>query len=272
MISYPNAKINLGLNVIEKRADGFHNLESVFYPIPLSDILEVVVAESNEPKIVASYSGIEIPGDKNDNLCVKAYHLLNNDFDLPAIKFHLHKIIPMGAGLGGGSADASFFILQLNQLFSLGLSYQKMKNYAAQLGSDCAFFIDNVPSFATSRGEVLEPFTVSLKGYFLVLINPGIHVSTKDAFAMLSPAPPKISIKCILEQPIKTWKDNLKNDFEESVFQKFTEIENVKNKLYSSGALYASMTGSGSSVFALFEKEVDLKNSFPNYFYYSVLL
>lgn len=272
MISYPNAKINLGLNVIEKRTDGYHNLESVFYPIPLADILEVVATESNEPKIMASYSGIEIPGDKDDNLCVKAYHLLSKDFDLPAIKFHLHKIIPMGAGLGGGSADASFFILQLNQLFSLGLSNQKMKNYAAQLGSDCAFFIDNVPSFATSRGDVLEPFEISLKGYFLVLINPGIHVSTKDAFAMLNPEKPQISIKSILKQPIQTWKNNLKNDFEKTVFQKFSEIEKIKNKLYSNGALYASMTGSGSSVFALFETEIDLKKTFPNYFYYAVFL
>lgn len=270
MICYPNAKINLGLNVIEKRSDGYHNLETVFYPIPLADILEIV--ENKNACISASYSGIKIEGNETDNLCIVAYNLLAADYKLPTIKFHLHKTIPMGAGLGGGSADAAFFLDMLNKMFQLKIKEEQLIKYASFLGSDCAFFIKNKPCFAKSRGEELYDLELNLKNYFFVLINPAIHVSTKDAFAMLKPKTPKASIIEIIKQPIKDWKDNLKNDFEESVFQKFPKIETIKNELYTNGALYASMSGSGSSVYGIFKSEVNLKNIFPNYFYYSVWL
>ncbi len=260
---FPNGKINLGLHVTRKRADGYHDLETVFYPTLVKDVLEIIQADVVE----FTMSGLPVAGNVNDNLCLKAYHLIKIDFpELPPVKIHLHKVIPMGAGLGGGSADGAFKLLLLNQKFKLNLSKEQLINYALQLGSDCPFFIVNKPCYAIGRGEILEHLDVDLSTYKLVLVHPGIHVSTALAFSGLQPAPPFISIKNILAQPITTWKQLLKNDFERPVFAMFPEIQKVKESLYEAGALYASMSGSGSCVYGIFEdKEISLP-TFPQHY------
>ena len=257
MITYPNAKINLGLNIVEKRPDGYHNLETVFYPINLQDALEVNLMEGEE-EFSLKVSGVPIEGEPENNLVVKAYRLLKKDYpDMPAIDIHMYKHIPTGAGLGGGSADAAFMIKLLNEKFNLNLSIEKMEEYAAILGADCAFFIQNKPVFASGIGNIFEPIQLSLKGYYLVLVKPDIFVSTKDAFAHITPMQPTQSLKEIIRMPVETWRATMKNDFEESVFQKFPEIAAIKDKLYDLGAIYASMSGSGSSVFGIFREQVE---------------
>ena len=264
MIVFPNCKINLGLHITRKRSDGFHDLETVFFPVSFYDVLEII--ESSEYNdIIFTATGTPVAGDPENNLCIKAYRLLKKDHPhLPAIKVHLHKIIPMGAGLGGGSADGAYTLKLLNDQFQLGLSIQQLIKYALQLGSDCPFFILNQPSFATGRGETLEPVNLSLKQYVFVLVNPGIHVNTAEAFSKITPAPPGKSIKAIIQQPITTWKDELKNDFEESVSRQYPAISEIKKTLYAKGAIYTSMTGSGSTVYAIFEKNVKSEYSFPS--------
>ena len=257
MITYPNAKINLGLNIVEKRPDGYHNLETVFYPINLQDALEVNLMEGEE-EFSLKVSGVPLEGEPENNLVVKAYRLLKKDYpDMPAIDIHMYKHIPTGAGLGGGSADAAFMIKLLNEKFKLNLSIEKMEEYAAILGADCAFFIQNNPVFASGIGNIFEPIQLSLKGYYLVLVKPDIFVSTKDAFAHITPMQPAQSLKEIIRMPVETWRATMKNDFEESVFQKFPEIAAIKDKLYDLGAIYASMSGSGSSVFGIFREQVE---------------
>ena len=264
MITYPNAKINLGLNIVEKRPDGYHNLETVFYPINLQDALEVNLREGEE-EFSLKVSGVSIEGEPEDNLVVKAYRLLKKDYpNMPAIDIHMYKHIPTGAGLGGGSADAAFMIKLLNEKFKLNLSIEKMEEYAAILGADCAFFIQNKPVFATGIGNIFEPIQLSLKGYYLVLVKPDIFVSTKDAFAHIIPKEPTQSLKEIIRMPVETWRATMKNDFEESVFQKFPEIAAIKDKLYDLGAIYASMSGSGSSVFGIFREQVEFVDEIFN--------
>lgn len=266
MVSFPNAKINLGLNVIRKRTDGYHDLETCFYPVDWTDMLEIIPSSSFR----FSSTGLPIDGNAESNLVVKAYNLVKRDFDLPPVHIHLHKIIPMGAGLGGGSADAAFTLRQLNERFNLGLSELSLENYAAKLGSDCSFFISGVPKLGTGRGEILSPVSVSLKGKFLVIVKPNVHVSTAEAYAGIKPRPSDISVREVVEsKPIQEWKHLLKNDFEESVFVKFPVIANVKNDLYDQGALYASMSGSGSSVFGIFENKVELADRFDGMAYWS---
>lgn len=257
MITYPNAKINLGLNIVEKRPDGYHNLETIFYPINLQDALEVSLLEG-EGEYSLSVSGTPIEGEAEDNLVVKAYRLLKTDYpDLAPIDIHMYKHIPTGAGLGGGSADAAFMIKLLNEKFHLKLSNEKMEEYAARLGADCAFFIRNKPVFASGIGNVFEPVNLSLKGYYIILVKPDIFVSTKDAFSNIIPIQPTQSLKEIARMPIETWRATMKNDFESSVFQKYPEIAAIKDKLYDMGAIYASMSGSGSSVFGIFREQVE---------------
>ena len=257
MITYPNAKINLGLNIVEKRPDGYHNLETVFYPINLQDALEVNLLEGEE-EFSLKVSGVPIEGEPENNLVVKAYRLLKKDYpEMPAIDIHMYKHIPTGAGLGGGSADAAFMIKLLNDKFKLNLSIEKMEEYAAILGADCAFFIQNKPVFATGIGNIFEPIQLSLKGYYLVLVKPDIFVSTKDAFAHIIPTQPTQSLKEIIRMPVETWRATMKNDFEDSVFQTFPEIAAIKDKLYDLGAVYASMSGSGSSVYGIFREQVE---------------
>jgi 4-diphosphocytidyl-2-C-methyl-D-erythritol kinase len=260
MLAFPNCKINLGLNIVSKRTDGYHNLETVFYPISVKDALEVITSKS----FSFQCTGLSISGGVEDNLCIKAYHLLKKDFpDLPEVSIHLHKAIPMGAGLGGGSADGAFMLSLLNKKFRLNISEEKLITYSLQLGSDCPFFIINKPCFATGRGEKLTPVAVDLSSYKIVLINPGIHVSTKEAFSALTPAVPAKSIQQIIEQPVETWKAELKNDFEETVFQLHAAIKDIKERLYAEGAVYAAMTGTGSTVYGIFKPEVTYNLSFP---------
>jgi 4-diphosphocytidyl-2-C-methyl-D-erythritol kinase len=273
MVVFPNSKINLGLHILDKREDGFHNLETIFFPVGLNDALEIIPSHNTATDIEFTSSGLVVDGNTDDNICVKAYHLLKKDFpDLPAIKMHLHKAIPMGAGLGGGSADAAFALQLLNKKFNLNLSTPKLLNYAVQLGSDCPFFIINRPCFATSRGEILEPIELDLAGYQIVLVNPGIHVNTGWAFAQLTPAVPGKSVATIIEQPIATWKEELKNDFERPVLEKYPEIKNIKAHLYETGAVYAAMSGSGSTVFGIFEKGIATPQfSKENYFVRTII-
>lgn len=266
MISFPPCKINLGLNVISRRSDGYHNLETCFYPIPLTDALEVLPSEI----ISFEVSGNTIPGNSSDNLCLKAYRLLQKDLNLPPASIHLHKVIPSGAGLGGGSSDGAHTLRLLNQIFDLKLSSEKLKAYALQLGSDCPFFIDDKPMLGSGRGEVLADISIDLSGKFLVLIKPHVHVSTAEAYGGVTPVQRATRIKDILErESITQWKDRLKNDFEEFIFSKYPVIGDIKENLYQQGALYASMSGSGSAVFGIFEKPVDLKEQFSGMIYWS---
>ena len=257
MLTYPNAKINLGLNITEKRPDGYHNLETVFYPIPLQDAIEVTRHEGNQ-LYTLKIKGVNIEGEPDNNLVIKAYNLLKKDFStMSPVDIHMYKHIPTGAGLGGGSADAAFMIKLLNEKFNLQLSTEKMEEYASRLGADCAFFVRNQPVFATGIGNIFEPIELSLKCYHLVLVKPDIFVSTKDAYANVTPKHPETSLKEIIQAPIETWKKTMKNDFEESVFMKFPEIAAIKDKLYDLGAIYASMSGSGSSVFGIFKEQIE---------------
>ncbi|MBL0049159.1 MAG: 4-(cytidine 5'-diphospho)-2-C-methyl-D-erythritol kinase [Bacteroidetes bacterium] len=273
MIVFPNAKINLGLNIVEKRSDGFHNIETVFYPIGLSDVLEVLEYKGKSKKQVQFKStGIPIPGKGSENLCVKAYHLLAKQYDLPPIKIHLHKIIPIGAGLGGGSADAAFFLKALNTVFELNLSFGELHHYARQLGSDCSFFISNQPVFAEGKGDEMEHINVNLKDKYLVLIKPPIHISTKEAYANVKPQKPAQSLEKLILKPINTWKNAVHNQFEDSVFPQFPEVKVIKEKLYAAGAEYAAMSGSGSAVYGLFNAQVDLQKQFKSCFVWQEML
>ncbi|MCW3084146.1 MAG: 4-diphosphocytidyl-2-C-methyl-D-erythritol kinase [Bacteroidetes bacterium] len=268
MISFPNAKINIGLNIIEKRDDGFHNVESVFYPVGLCDALEVVEnTEAGSERITITTSGIEIPGNADDNLCYYAYHAIAADYPLPNVKVHLHKHIPIGAGLGGGSADAAFFIRLLNDKFELGISWGEMHHYARQLGSDCSFFVSNKPAFAEGKGDQYESLSMSLKGYYVVLVYPNIHIDTAKAYSGVKPKPATRSLENdILNLPVEEWKGVVHNDFEDSIFPQFPEIKSIKEKLYDLGATYASMSGSGSTLYGIFKEETDLKNKFEGCF------
>lgn len=257
MITYPNAKINLGLNIVEKRPDGYHNLETIFYPINLQDALEVTKLD-DEKEYSLTLSGTPIEGETDDNLVVKAYRLLKADYpDMAPVNIHMFKHIPTGAGLGGGSSDAAFMIKLLNEKFHLNISVEKMEEYASRLGADCAFFIKNQPVFASGIGNIFEPVQLSLKGYYLVLVKPDIFVSTKEAYALVKPHKPAVSLKEIVRMPVETWRATMKNDFEESVFTRYPEIAAIKDKLYDMGAIYASMSGSGSSVFGIFREQVE---------------
>ncbi len=265
MVTFPNCKINLGLRILNKRNDGFHNIETIFYPIPLKESLEIIETEN---ELQFSTSGIPLPEQSENNLCIKAFNLLKKDFsNLPAVKIHLHKNIPIGAGLGGGSADAAFTLTLLNQKFNLQLTADKLKYYAAQIGSDCSFFIDNSPCFATGKGEILEKLNLDFSGYKILLIHPGIHVATSVAYSIVQSSVPKISVKTIIQQPIETWKENLINDFEIPIFKIYPELKKIKKNLYNAGAIYASMSGSGSAMFGIFGKDLLINISLPeNYF------
>lgn len=259
MITFPNAKINLGLNIVAKRADGYHNLQTVFYPIPLTDALEInETTSTSDARYALHQSGAEIAGDAQSNLVVKAYELLAKDFELPAIDIYLYKHIPSGAGLGGGSADAAFMLKLLNERFELHLSTERLESYSATLGADCAFFIKNAPTFAEGIGNIFSPISLSLEGCQLVLIKPNVFVSTKEAFAYIKPQTPTYDLKETIALPISTWRERLTNDFELSVFQQYPALAQIKDELYNMGALYAAMSGSGSSLFGLFAPDAVL--------------
>lgn len=260
MVLFPNGKINIGLRVVHKRTDGYHDIETVFYPVALHDVLEVI----KSTELIFTCTGIPVTGPAADNLCVKAYHLLKADFPhLPPVSIHLHKTIPAGAGLGGGSADGACMLTLLNKKFQLVLSKDALIKYALRLGSDCPFFIINRPCFAAGRGENLTPVQLNLSTYKMVLVNPRIHISTKEAFANMYPAPSKDNLRQLVAQDVSAWKDRIENDFEKTVFTLYPEIEKIKNDLYNAGAVYASMTGTGSTVFGLFEMNTEGSFSFP---------
>lgn len=269
MLVFPNAKINLGLNVIEKRNDGYHNIETIFYPIGLSDALEIVPAQ-NKKEVTLFISGIEMEGDLDQNLVVKAYRLLNNQIKLTPVAIYLHKKIPFGAGLGGGSSDAAYTLKILNKLFDCKLVYSELEALAASLGADCAFFVRNSPVFASGIGNVFEPINISLKNYTLVLVKPDIFVSTPAAYASIIPHKPIVSLKDVINYPIEEWKQFMVNDFETPVFAKYPRIKQIKDNLYDLGAVYAAMSGSGSSVFGIFrDNELNFDKIFPNEFVWS---
>jgi len=254
MLAFANAKINLGLHITEKRTDGYHNLETVFYPVKLYDVVELSDAAETHCVI----AGVQVPGNPEDNICLKAYHLLGKDFDLPPQQITLLKNIPVGAGLGGGSADAAFVIKLLNDKFKLGLNSAAMQGYARQLGADCAFFIENKPVYAFGKGDEFSELQLDLSAYCLVLVKPDVHVSTAEAYAGVKPSIPGRSLKDLIHLPVEDWRLHVQNDFERSVFSKYPEIGQVKNVLYESGAVYAAMSGSGSCVFGIFENKVRL--------------
>ena len=252
MISFPNGKINLGLYITGKRPDGYHDLETVFFPIPLHDILEFV--PSDQTRFHAT--GIPISGDASSNLCLRACQILRDLHPgLPELDIHLHKLIPMGAGLGGGSSDGAFMLNMLNRYFSLGHTPEALASLALRLGSDCPFFILNRPAHALGRGEILQPVPVNLAGYRIVIVNPGIHVSTAEAFSDIRPGPCPVDLRTRILEPPEGWKHWLSNDFEPTVFQRFPVIAGIKQSLYEAGAVYASMSGSGSTVFGIFRGE-----------------
>lgn len=269
MLLFPNAKINLGLNILRKRPDGYHDIETVFYPVNLTDALEVV------PSVVGGscnlhLSGIHIGGDPAKNLAVKAYDLLAVRFELPPVDVYLHKVIPFGAGLGGGSSDAAYMLLMLRDSFKLPLSDDDLSRYASQLGADCAFFIRNRPMLAHGIGDEMEEIGITLSGYSIVLVKPAVMVSTPEAYAGVTPRIPEVTLSDIIKLPIREWQGRLVNDFEPSVFAKYPQISKVKDDMYRMGALYASMSGSGSSVFGIFEQiPEELSLYFVNDFVYT---
>ncbi|MCF6170878.1 MAG: 4-(cytidine 5'-diphospho)-2-C-methyl-D-erythritol kinase [Bacteroidales bacterium] len=262
MICFPNGKINLGLRVLAKRADGFHDIESLLFPVPINDALEFLPADAFQLTI----SGFPISGATTDNLVFKAWKLLCQQYDIPAVKVCLHKAIPLQSGLGGGSADAAFFIRAANVFFSLGMDESKMREMAVQLGSDCPFFIENKPVLARGKGDVLQAVNISLKGKYLLVCQPKALVSSREAYTLIKPGISKTGIKEVVAKPIEQWRDLLKNDFEDVLFDLHPEIREIKNSMHKMGAIYSSMTGSGSAVYGIFDQSPDRKEINPNYY------
>lgn len=254
MISFPNAKINLGLYITQKRPDGYHNLESIFYPVACTDALEII----NANQLNFSSSGIAIPGQELDNICVKAYHLLQKHFNLPPVHIHLHKAVPIGAGMGGGSANAAFTLKMLNDFFKLNLTTPQLIAFAQQLGADCAFFIENKAQYCFNKGDEFEAIELDLSQYKIVLINPNIHISTAETYAGVVPKIASIDLKNEILKPIETWQNTIHNQFEDHLFRKYEVLPIIKKNLYQFGALYASMTGSGSTLFGIFNQQTEL--------------
>ena len=279
MLTFPCAKINLGLNITSKREDGYHNIETIFYPVPLTDALEVKLMHDDFPSdepCDLKITGNAVDCDEKNNLVVKAYTLLAQDFKLPRVHTHLVKRIPMQAGLGGGSADGAFMIRLLDERFRLNMGIAEMERYASRLGSDCAFFITTEPSFATGRGEVLEPVNIAehnLQGYYIAIVKPAIAVSTREAFKQIICRQPEHCCRDIVRQPVETWKTVLTNDFEEPAFEQHPELADIKQRLYDLGAVYAQMSGSGSAFFGLFRTEPQqLKSNFPDCYTFTTKL
>lgn len=263
MITFPNAKINIGLNINSKREDGYHNLSSCFLPIPWKDALEVIPADQFQ----FTSSGRQIPEDGESNLCVKAYELIKERYDIPTVSMHLHKVIPMGAGLGGGSSDGAFTLKLLNEMFELNITNNMLEDLAKMLGADCPFFIDNRPKLVSGIGDIMQPVDLDLSGYFVGIVFPSIHFSTKTAFAGIKPQMPNYNLRFVLDQPPRDWQDIVVNDFEPHVFAAHTEIRAIKEQLLALGADYASMTGTGSAVYGIFDKRTDqeiIRESFSN--------
>lgn len=269
MVVFPNCKINIGLNITGKRPDGFHNLQTVFYPLAIKDALEIIEENDSQQAVKFTFSGLIIEGKESENICIKAYRLLKQDFPgIPSIKIHLHKAIPMGAGLGGGSADGAFTLQLINNKFSLGLSQNNLLSYALQLGSDCPFFILNEPCFATGRGEQLQPISLDLSSYKFAVINPGIYINTGEAFSEMEKHFKNPAFEEFIKKPVEDWKNLVSNDFEASAFKHHPEIGEAKEQLYAAGAIYASMSGSGSTVYGIFKKEQQPVFNLPAHYFF----
>lgn len=268
MLCFPNAKINIGLQVTQRLPSGYHTIESVFYPIPIHDVLDIH-PNSSKALILNDLGPNKASKSAQDNIIFKAWTLLHQELGIPGVNVDLYKAIPMGAGLGGGSADGAFFINACNTMFGLDLSEVQMSLIAQKLGSDCPFFIQNKPSFVTGTGDQLSPFSIDLSLYYLALINPGIHISTAEAYTGISPSPSKLDLKTFLrENPPQVWKGVVSNDFEPHIFLKHPELSEIKSNLYQMGAIYASMSGSGATFYGIFEKNpaLILKKNFPDIF------
>lgn len=258
MILFSNAKINIALHILRKRDDAYHDISSLFYPVPFQDIIEIHVNPNEDSGFTFTQSGLDIAGELTDNLCYKAWTVFTNKFGKISARVHLHKIIPMGAGLGGGSSNGAFVLKGLYDLTGSPFSMQELAGLAAEIGSDCPFFIYNQSSIAEGRGEILKKAAVNLEGYFLVIIHPAIHISTSEAYSNIIPDQNRTALKEVISKPIKDWKNLLKNDFEVNIFKRYPEIGDIKTSLYNQGALYASMTGSGSAVYGIFSNEIRL--------------
>lgn len=261
MIVYPNAKINVGLNIVARRPDGYHDLETVFYPVALRDTLSIETSTAGTTTL--SLDGIPVAGNVEDNLVMRAYRLLEKEFSLPPVRMALSKHIPSQAGLGGGSSDAAFTLRTLNELFALRLTDGQLENYAGRLGADCPFFIRNKPVYAEGTGNLFTPFPLSLKGWYLLLVKPEVYVSTKEAFSQVTPRPSERKLTGLLQEPVPAWKDTVRNDFEDSVFPVHPELRRIKETLYALGAAYASMSGSGSSLYGIFPHKVETAGKLP---------
>ena len=267
MVCFPNAKINIGLYILDERSDGYHNIETIFYPAGLTDILELVEDKSlKRGTCELKITGLNLPDSTEENLVIKVYKLLNRRMNLPAVRAHLHKIIPPGSGLGGGSSDAAFMLLLLNKNFGLGLDPGEMEEIVSEIGSDCSFFIRNEPVFAFEKGNRFRQVNLNLGGYFLLIVIPDLPINTRDAYAMISPAKKALPLLDMVKQPPETWKEKVTNDFEKSAFIKFPEISQLKESIYHLGAVYASMSGSGSAVYGLFREPPQTAEIFSNYF------
>lgn len=266
MVTYPCAKINLGLNIVSKRPDGYHNLETVFYPIDIHDKLEI--EEKPEDGIELLVGGLQVECEPSKNLVVKAYNLISQDITLPGVRVKLSKHIPMQAGMGGGSSDGAYMIRLLNDFLHLGLGKEQMVRYASQLGADCAFFVESRPAYATGIGDKLTPCAVSeLNGRYIALVKPDVAVSTKEAYAGIKPCQPQCNCLDIVQKPIETWREWLKNDFEDSIFKKLPVLSDIKQGMYDDGAIYAAMSGSGSTIFGIFdEKPSDTELKYSDYY------
>jgi 4-diphosphocytidyl-2-C-methyl-D-erythritol kinase len=265
MISFPKAKINLGLRITRKRSDGYHDIETLFYPVGLCDALEFVVSEDHSEYDLLTVTGIEPGGDPADNLIIKTVKKLREKYSFPVLKIHLHKVIPVGAGLGGGSSDAACFLKTLNKYFKLFLNDELLKEISLELGSDCPFFIDCIPSHAIGRGEILDRVRPILKGYYLLLMNPGVRVNTREAYQNCQPQEPQENLVTLINLPITQWKGLILNDFEDNVFRKHPLIGEIKDELYKSGALFSLMSGSGSSVYGIFSERPEIPRKLKEY-------
>lgn len=273
MIVYPNAKINIGLNIVERRSDGYHNISTLFYPVKeLKDILEITIDDSQQEPLTFTQTGIQLDCAPENNLCIKAYNLINRIQSLPAMRMHLHKLIPTGAGLGGGSADGAFALKAINELAGNPIDNEQLMNLALELGSDCPFFILNIPCIGRGRGEILEPFELSLTGYYILLINPSIHINTGKAYQQSTPKLWDTKLETLLKMDISGWKNNVINDFEGAVFSQHPTISSIKKWMYEQGATYAAMSGSGSTVYGIFKTIPVIDNRMSNYFAKIVLL
>lgn len=257
MTTQPNCKINLGLHIVEKRPDGYHNIETIFYPIkPLCDQLEISPSDNFEFEI----DGIALDCTAEDNLCIKAYKLIKADYpnEVTNVSIKLRKNIPFGAGLGGGSADAAFTLTMINTIFDLHLSTEQLQRYARRIGADCAFFIKNIPLYATQKGDVFEDITLSLRNYMLLIVKPDVYISTAEAYSGVKPQKPKYNLKEIIAKPVEEWKNYMYNDFEKTIFESHPLLANIKEMMYTQGALYAAMSGSGSTIFGIFDKNAEI--------------